>query len=129
MSTTCVGVSASNGRRPVRSWKRITPHGVEIAARVDRIAAPLLGRHVVGRAADDAGARDVGRPVTSAFIFAQAEVDDLHEVAAGPHRLEDDVLRLEIAVDDAEVVRLGERREHLAEHVDDPPGTEIGPSS
>ena len=29
---------------------------VEIAARVDDLAAPLLGRHVVGRAADDARA-------------------------------------------------------------------------
>jgi hypothetical protein len=46
--------------------------------------------------------------------LGEAEVDDLHEVAAGPRRLEDDVLGLEIAVDDAEVVRLAERREHLA---------------
>ncbi len=26
ISTTCVGVSASKGRRPARSWKRMTPH-------------------------------------------------------------------------------------------------------
>ena len=49
----------------------------------------------------------------------EPEVDDLHEVGALARRLEDDVLGLQIAVDDPEVVRLAERREHLAEDVDD----------
>ena len=54
----------------------------------------------------------------------EAEVDDLDEVAARAHRLEDDVLGLEIAVDDAEVVRFGERGEHLPQDVDDAPERE-----
>ena len=93
---------------------------VEIAARVERIAARLLGAHVLGRAAHDAGARDA-RLLRLGAHLGQAEVDDLDEVAARPHRLEDDVLGLEIAVDDVLVVRLGERRERLPEHVDDAP--------
>ena len=92
--------------------------GVEIAAGVDRIAAALLGRHVVGGAADDARARDVGRADLGLHL-REAEVDDLHEVAAGPHGLDDDVLGLQIAVNDVEVVGLGEGGEHLAEDVDD----------
>ena len=55
----------------------------------------------------------------SALQLGEAEVDDLHEVAAAPQRLEDDVLGLQIAVHDAEVVRFAERRQHLAQHVDD----------
>src|SRR5262249_43084257 len=51
--------------------------------------------------------------------LGEAEVDHLHEVAARAHRLEDDVLRLQIAVDDLERVRLAERGEHLTEDVDD----------
>ena len=66
------------------------------------------------------GRRDAGasRPLDH---LGEAEVDDLDEVAARAQRLEDDVLGLEIAVDDAEVVRFGERGEHLAQHVDDAP--------
>src|SRR6185436_7854348 len=48
-----------------------------------------------------------------------AEIHDLHEIAASPERLEDHVLRLEIAMNDAEVVRFAESGEDLAEDVDD----------
>ena len=93
---------------------------VEVAARVERIAARLLGAHVLGRAADDAGARDAGLLRLGAHL-REAEVDDLHEVAARAHRLEDDVLGLEIAVDDVLGVRFGERGERLPQDVDDAP--------
>ena len=93
-------------------------HGVEVAAAVDRIAAALLGRHVVGRAAHDARAGDVGRRGVG-LQLGQAEVDHLDEVAAAAQRLEDDVLGLQIAVHDLEVVRFAERVQHLLQHVDD----------
>ena len=93
---------------------------VEVAARVERIAASLLGAHVLGRAADDPRARYAWLLRLRAHL-GQAEVDDLDEVAARPRGLQDDVLGLEVAVDDVLVVRLGERRERLAEHVDDAP--------
>ena len=105
----------------------MTPTRVEVAARIERVTAALLGAHVLGRAAHDAGARD--RPIGRVDAhLREAEVDDLDEVAAGAERLQDDVLGLEIAVDDLQVVRFGERREDLAEHVDDPPEAS-GPSS
>jgi hypothetical protein len=66
------------------------------------------------------GHRDVGE-VDRRPDLGEAEVHHLHEVAAGAQWARDDVLGLEIAVDDLEVVRLGERGEHLAEHVDDAP--------
>ena len=75
---------------------------VEVAARVERVAARLLGAHVLGRAADDARARDAGLLRLGAHL-GEAEVDDLHEVAARAQRLEDDVLGLEVAVDDVSV--------------------------
>ena len=68
---------------------------------------------------------DCGRVVLE--DLREAEVDHLHEVAARAQRLEDDVLRLEVAVDDAERVRLLERRERLAQDVDDAPERQRAP--
>ena len=81
------------------------PGGVEIRGLVDRRAARLLGREVL-RGADDrallrhlarAGARD-------------AEVRDLDHAL----RVDDDVVRLDVAVDDPVAVRVAERSEDLA---------------
>ena len=72
---------------------------------------PCSGRHVVRRAADDAGRGD-GLP-RSLDDLGEPEVHHLDEVAARAQRLEDDVLRLEVAVHDAEVVRLGQARPAL----------------
>ena len=49
--------------------------------------------------------------------LGEPEVDDLHEVAPRTHRLEDDVLGLEVAVDDPEVVRFAERGQRLPQNV------------
>ena len=59
----------------------------------------------------------------------EAEVDDLHEVEARAQRLEHDVVGLEVAVHDAERVRLFERGERLPQHVDDARARGSGPSS
>ena len=56
MSSVLVGVSASNGTRPVEQLEEDDADRVEVAAPVERIAAALLGAHVLGRAADDARA-------------------------------------------------------------------------
>jgi hypothetical protein len=48
----------------------------------------------------------------------EAEVEDLHEVFATALRREKDVVALEVAVDDAEVVGAAERGAHLLEDVD-----------
>ena len=65
------------------------------------------------------GAGDGGLPRLD--HLGEPEVDHLDEVTARAERLEDDVLGLEIAVDDAEVVRFGQRGERLAQHVEDAP--------
>ena len=105
-------------------------HRVEIAARVERLALALLGRHVLGRADDDA-LRGELLPASSGLALLgelrDAEVAHLHDVrrvalvvGAGEDH---DVLGLEIAVHDAHLVRDGERRERLGHDVcHAPPG-------
>ena len=103
---------------PGQKLEQDDAHRVEIAAAVDGVAAPLLGRHVVRRAAHDARARDGGR-LRVGLQLREPEVHDLHEVSAAAERLEDHVLGLQIAMHDAQVVRFTEGGEHLAQHVDD----------
>ncbi len=83
---------------------------VEVAASVDLLPAALLGRHVVGRPADQTRSRD--RRGVRPHDRRQPEVDDLHQVASRREAAEDDVLRLQVAVDDVVRVRFLERAEH-----------------
>ena len=89
---------------------------VEIALRTGLLAARLLRRHVLGRAEDGPLRREarVHREV------GETEVQDLHEVLAATFGGQKDVVALEIAVDDAEVVRASQRCAHLLEDVDAP---------
>ena len=77
---------------------------VDVGARVDAVAANLLGRHRVRRA--EPGADD-GQPALARVGVQQlgdAEVQQLdHALAADLG--DEDVARLEVAVDDAEIVR------------------------
>ena len=57
----------------------------------------------------------IGTPESDGEL-RHAEVDDLHEVAAGLRALEEDVVRLEIAVNDAGDVRGAEPVEQLEHH-------------
>ena len=81
---------------------------------VDLVADRLLGRHVFGRPEDRAFRRQarVHREVR------QAEVENLHEVFSTAARRQEDVVALQIAMNDAEVVRARKRRAHLLEDVD-----------
>ncbi len=76
------------------------PQGIDVRALVDLGRLRLLGRHVLGRADHDAGTgepRRVERP-------GDAEIHHLGVPLAVDH----DVLGLEVAVDDAQPVRLGQ---------------------
>ena len=87
--------------------------GVDVGPGVDLLGPDLLGRHVEGRADDDAvRARP---PLIAAPQRGQAEVEDLDEVATVARGGDEDVLRLEIAVHDPLVVRLGEGVADLGE--------------
>jgi len=90
--------------------------GVEVGPRIDAArAADLLGRHVLRGPEQRAGAgprrqllvelgRELGDP----------EVEDLGVAFEG----DEDVVGLEVAMHDADRVRRGERREHLAHDLD-----------
>ena len=51
----------------------------------------------------------------------QPEIEDLDEVAYPAPASEDDVGRLDVAVDEADAMRLGQRAANLAQDVDDAP--------
>ena len=74
-------------------------HREQVCAWVQLLATRLLRRHVSGGADD--GARE--REARQVRRVADAEVADLHAAVARPH----DVLRLDVAVDDA--FRMGDR--------------------
>ena len=91
------------------------------------IAAHLLGSHVADRAEEAAGLRRRRRQRLGVLVgggiaprharrhqLDQAEVEDLHQSVAR----EEDVLRLEVAVDDAALVRRGEAAGELPGVVD-----------
>ncbi len=86
-----------------------------IAAVIDGVLAPLglLGRHELGRA--EHGPRNGQLGGRRLQHLRQTEVDDLREHAAVGGVHQEHVVRLEIAVDDAGGVRLGQRRRHLVD--------------
>ena len=95
-----------------------------VGARIDRTAGDLLRRHVAGRAEDFAVLREraergrVGADRIPSAIgvdqFRQSEIDDLRI----PLGRDDDVLRLEVAMDDAGGVRLAEAVRDLRQELD-----------
>jgi hypothetical protein len=106
---------------------------VDIASPVDLASAALLRGHVRGRADDraDAGERGLrhvgGRVVPAGSTFTDVEdlrdpeVEHLRSLASRLERIghEQDVLRLEVAVDDPFRVSRRERCAHLREHEHD----------
>ena len=105
------GIGACDRASPRAHLVEHGADGVEVGARVDLVGGgDLLGRHVRGRAHDDAGAREAR--LAGRAQLGDAEVEQLHErPARGRH--EEDVVGLEIAVHDAGVVRGLEALEHL----------------
>ena len=90
---------------------------VEVAAGVERLAPRGLGRHVEGRAERGAGGGDAD---VHALVLGEAEVSHLR-VAFG---VEQYVRGLDVAVQDAAAMRLGEGRGHLLEELDRAVGRE-----
>ena len=81
----------------------------------------LLGRHVHRRAADDQVGRQAGR-LAAVGAEDQAEVEELDEVVEAAALGDEQVRRLQVAVDQRLGVRLGQRPAGLADQVDDPAG-------
>jgi hypothetical protein len=123
VSTSSPIASAVKGRFPVRHSKAITAIAHRSARGVDLLlSAQLLRAHVVGRAEHGAGR---GRDPLGALAVGQlrlvedlrdAEVDDLRDLGALCESVrEEDVVGLQVAVDDACAVGLGDRAEHARE--------------
>ena len=83
--------------------------GEQVAARVATLAADQLRRHVARRADEHPGLRNRGHGRTRVLELGagQAEVEQLDAM-----RRDEDVRRLEIAVDDASGMERGQRRQH-----------------
>ena len=107
-----------------RAGQRAEQHAaerVDVGPRVDLDAARLLGRHVVGRAHREAGARQVllgGRDG-----LGQPEVGQERVLGAVLAR-DEDVAGLDVAVHEAVPVRLVERAGDLRDDADRPLGLE-----
>jgi len=90
--------------------------GEDVGGAVDRFAAELFGRHVAERPSELARARERGAPLGSGRagreMLREAEVGDERRLPVFP---EEHVLGLEIAVDDASLVRGLERLADLAQ--------------
>ena len=88
---------------------------VEIRSRIGRLSVDLLGRHVRGRSRESEEVVDDLAPESARGVPGQAEVHEHRTIA----RQEDDVLRLQIAVDDSLVVQQSEgdaQAAHDAKH-------------
>ena len=90
-----------------RELEQHAAHAEQVAAAVDLLPLHLLGGHVVGGShhVSGAGHRRGGH-------VRHAEVHDLHRAVF----LDEDVGGLDVAVDDARLVRVGEPSEHLHDH-------------
>jgi hypothetical protein len=91
-----------------------------IGARVDGRPHGLLGRHVLGRAEDGALAGERGGGAAGEEA-RHAEVEDLDVRARAVEPGEHDVLGLEVAVDDAELVGARDAGGELAGDLEDAP--------
>ena len=109
------------GRRAIEGWRageHLVEHdaeGVDVGATVERISGRLFGAHVLRRADDGAFTRELrGRP--GLFLLRRlrglGDTEVRHQDVAA--LVQQDVVRLDVAVDDLVAVRVGERVGHLA---------------
>jgi hypothetical protein len=112
--TRAVVERAGSGRQLVQD----DAQSEEVAAVIDDATSQLLRRHVVDGAN---GGADTGQVVGRLALAArrkvrrQAKIEQLDQTAVG----QEDVSRLDVAVDDARFVRSAKRLHHLSYDVDD----------
>ena len=99
--------ASSEGRPAGEHLVEHAAQRVDIAARIRLIARRLLGTHVRRSADAHARARE---------SLADGRVQRARDAKVGDERMpgsEENVLRLDVAMDDAVLVRVGERARHL----------------
>ncbi len=115
--------SAVAAERPLAGQHLVEDHAqaVDVAAGVDvvRLAARLFGRHV-GRRAHDLAVRR--HRLAVGVALGEAEVGDVRPALA----VEEDVRRLDVAVDDAVVVGVLQGVGHLGDELGRPAGIDGG---
>ena len=114
MKAIATAVSPSNGTTPVSSSYRITPTEYRSDARADRVALRLLGREVLRGAHDRARQRHV-----RGARARDPEVGDPRAALL----VEDHVVRLQVAVDDAALCANRAAAQDLHDDVDRPAGS------
>jgi hypothetical protein len=100
--------SPMNGSAPGRRAVERDAERVDVGAAVEREAARLLGREVLRRA------RRSGCRATGCAASASARAMPKSATTALRAGVEQDVVHLDVAVDDAGAVRVGERLGHVA---------------
>ena len=118
--------SVNHGGRPHKRLVQHQTQGVDVGAGVDRLAFELFGRHVLRRAQYRADPGQVGGVAGVVGGLGDAEIRDVGPAQHPPGTVrpgagggaaiagQEDVGRLDVAVHDADLVRLGQRRSHLA---------------
>ena len=97
---TARSLSRPNGSVPDRHFVEDDAQGPEVGPGVDFVAAGLFGRHVGDRPHGRSG---LGQPGFAGQL-GQSEIEDLGQAVRGDH----DIARLDVAVDDAVFVGLGQ---------------------
>ena len=102
------------GQHPVRH----AAEGVEIGALIDVAVKDSLGREVGGGPGQNAGDRKVGIMVNQRLDQAEVEHFDDVEIEAEP--AQEEIVRLDVAMEEPNRVGLAERTTGLSQHSDDP---------
>ena len=112
-------VAALEGELAGEHLERHDAERVDVAARIERLAADLLGTHELGRAEDDTRRGELGDRGIGAALLGETEVhDDRALGAAAVVRHEHDVLGLQVPVNDLQIVRVMKTGAHLLEQCD-----------
>ena len=113
--STATGVGAVNGCIARQHAIHQRAERIDVRARVELLGANLLGRHVERRA-DERAARGHLVELLGVAQLGQAEVEHLDHVVPVARARHQQVLRLQIAMHDARLVRLRQRVAHLNQH-------------
>ena len=107
------------GKSTREQLKQHDANRVQVTAPIDWVTLTLFRRHVVRRAADDAGARDIVWRDVVGFELREPKVEDFDVIAPTSQGVDHHVLRFQIPMNDTKIVRVGKCGKHLGEDAHD----------